>query len=70
KKQAPKRSRVVTNNSGVSFSIGDKVAHKKFGDGIISASKGEGDSQELDIIFTKVGIKRLLANFAPIEKKE
>ena len=70
KKQAPKRSRVVTNNSGVSFSIGDKVAHKKFGDGIISAIKGEGDSQELDIIFTKVGVKRLLANFAPIEKKE
>ncbi|TVT27669.1 DNA helicase PcrA [Salinicoccus cyprini] len=70
KKRMPKRSRIVTNNSGVSFAIGDKVSHKKFGDGIISAIKGEGDSQELDIIFTKVGVKRLLANFAPIEKKE
>ncbi|GAB3059612.1 DNA helicase PcrA [Salinicoccus sesuvii] len=70
KKRTPKRSRIVTNNSGVSFAIGDKVEHKKFGEGIISAIKGEGDSQELDIIFNKVGIKRLLANFAPIEKKE
>ncbi len=66
----PKRSRVLTNNSGVTFSIGDKVEHKKFGDGIISGIKGEGDSQELDIVFTKAGVKRLLANFAPIEKKE
>lgn len=70
KKRTPKRSRIVTNNSGVSFSIGDKVEHKKFGEGIISAIKGEEDSQELDIIFNKVGVKRLLANFAPIEKKE
>lgn len=65
-----KRSRVVTNNSGVSFTVGDKVEHKKFGEGIISGIKGEGDSQELDIIFTGVGVKRLLANFAPLTKKE
>ncbi|WP_411842354.1 DNA helicase PcrA [Salinicoccus sp. HZC-1] len=65
-----KRSRVVTNNSGVSFTVGDKVEHKKFGEGIISGIKGEGDSQELDIIFTTVGVKRLLANFAPLTKKE
>ncbi len=65
-----KKSRVITNNSGVSFTVGDKVEHKKFGDGIISGIKGEGDSQELDIIFTTVGVKRLLANFAPLTKKE
>ncbi|MET3111678.1 DNA helicase-2/ATP-dependent DNA helicase PcrA [Salinicoccus halitifaciens] len=61
---------VLTDNSGVTFKVGDKVAHKKFGDGIISNIKGEGDSKELDIIFTKEGPKRLLANFAPLEKKE
>ena len=61
---------MLTDNSGVTFKVGDKVAHKKFGDGIISNIKGEGDSKELDIIFTKEGPKRLLANFAPLEKKE
>lgn len=61
---------VLTDNSGVTFRVGDKVAHKKFGDGIISNIKGEGDSKELDIIFTQEGPKRLLANFAPLEKKE
>jgi DNA helicase-2/ATP-dependent DNA helicase PcrA len=64
------KSRIMTNNSGVEFKVGDKVTHKKFGDGIISNIKGEGDSKELDIIFTGEGPKRLLANFAPIEKKE
>lgn len=64
------KSRVMTNNSGVSFKVGDKVTHKKFGDGIISNIKGDGDSKELDIVFTSEGPKRLLANFAPIEKKE
>src|SRR5690625_836170 len=64
------RSRVITNNSGTRFTVGDKVEHKKFGEGIISDIKGEGDSQELDIIFTTVGVKRLLASFAPLTKKE
>lgn len=64
------KSRVMTNNSGVEFKVGDKVTHKTFGDGIISHIKGDGDSKELDIIFTGEGPKRLLANFAPIEKKE
>lgn len=65
-----KSSRVLTDNSGVSFKVGDKVSHNKFGDGIISNIKGEGDSKELDIVFTGEGPKRLLANFAPLEKKE
>lgn len=64
------KSRVMTNNSGVEFRVGDKITHKTFGEGIISHIKGDGDSKELDIIFTGEGPKRLLANFAPIEKKE
>ena len=71
KNRGPKKqSRVVSDNRDVSFSVGDKVEHKKFGEGIISNVQGEGDGQELDIIFTKEGVKRLLANFAPISKKE
>lgn len=51
------------------FSNGDKVAHKKWGTGTIVSVKGAGDDTELQIAFpAPVGIKRLLAQFAPIEK--
>ncbi|MFT8318994.1 MAG: DNA helicase PcrA [Sporolactobacillus sp.] len=48
---------------------GDKVMHKKWGQGTVVSTKGNGDSVELDIVFPKpVGLKRLLGAFAPIEK--
>lgn len=51
------------------FSNGDKVVHKKWGTGTIVSVKGTGEDTELQIAFpAPVGIKRLLAQFAPIEK--
>lgn len=48
---------------------GDKATHKKWGEGLVVSVKGTGDDVELDIAFpSPVGIKRLLAKFAPIEK--
>lgn len=48
---------------------GDKVRHKKWGEGTVVSTKGKGDSIELDIAFPNpVGLKRLLGAFAPIEK--
>ena len=70
KKRPRSKSQVFTDNSGVTFNVGDKVTHKTFGDGMITAINGSGNSEELDIVFSKVGPKRLLAKFAPIEKKE
>ncbi|MGP4071826.1 DNA helicase PcrA [Piscibacillus sp. B03] len=53
------------------WSPGDKVEHKKWGVGTIVKVVGEGDNQELDIAFpSPVGVKRLLANFAPVNKIE
>lgn len=55
--------------SGLNWTVGDKAAHKKWGTGTVVAVKGSGDSTELDIAFpSPTGIKRLLAQFAPIEK--
>ncbi|WP_223870024.1 DNA helicase PcrA [Paenibacillus sabuli] len=52
-----------------SFTAGDKVAHGKWGTGTIVAVKGEGNDMELQIAFpAPVGLKRLLAGFAPITK--
>ena len=51
------------------WSVGDKAVHKTWGTGMIVSVKGNGEEVELDIAFPNpVGIKRLLAKFAPIEK--
>ncbi|MDR0271198.1 DNA helicase PcrA [Paenibacillus sp.] len=50
---------------------GDKVAHGKWGTGTVVAVKGSGNDTELQIAFpAPVGVKRLLAGFAPITKVE
>ncbi|MDV6377737.1 DNA helicase PcrA [Sporosarcina sp. GW1-11] len=52
------------------WSPGDKATHKKWGVGTVVSVKGTADDLELDIAFPNpVGIKRLLAKFAPIEKQ-
>ncbi|RYM05166.1 DNA helicase PcrA [Sporolactobacillus sp. THM7-7] len=51
------------------WQTGDKVLHQKWGQGTVVSIKGSGDGVELDIAFPKpIGMKRLLATFAPIEK--
>lgn len=58
-----------TGGDKLSWKVGDKALHQKWGVGMVVSVKGEGDSIELDIAFPKpIGVKRLLAKFAPIEK--
>ncbi|WP_211750260.1 DNA helicase PcrA [Paenibacillus sp. Marseille-Q4541] len=53
------------------FAAGDKVQHGKWGVGTIVSIKGTGNDMELQIAFpAPVGLKRLLAGFAPITKVE
>ncbi|GIO57072.1 ATP-dependent DNA helicase PcrA [Paenibacillus rhizosphaerae] len=50
---------------------GDKVSHGKWGIGTVVSVKGSGNDTELQIAFpAPVGVKRLLAGFAPITKVE
>ncbi|MBT2711612.1 DNA helicase PcrA [Pseudomonas sp. ISL-88] len=59
-----------TGGDTLSWAVGDKAGHKKWGTGTVVSVKGEGESTELDIAFpSPVGVKRLLAAFAPIEKQ-
>jgi len=54
-----------------SFNVSDKVQHGKWGIGTIVSVKGTGNDTELQIAFpAPVGIKKLLASFAPITKVE
>ncbi|AOZ93322.1 DNA helicase PcrA [Paenibacillus crassostreae] len=50
---------------------GEKVSHGKWGIGVVVSVKGSGNDTELQIAFpAPVGVKRLLAGFAPITKVE
>jgi len=52
----------------VSYGIGEKVEHAKWGSGVIIGLKESKDDVELTISFQSVGIKKVLAKIAPISK--
>lgn len=55
----------------VGWKTGDKAQHGKWGIGTVVSMKGEGDDLELTIAFDQpIGLKRLLAKFAPISKMD
>lgn len=56
-------------SSETNWSIGDIALHKKWGEGTVLEVSGSGATQELKINFPEVGLKKLLASVAPIEKK-
>lgn len=71
KRPAPQpavQKKATTGAEQVTWKIGDKAKHKKWGVGTVVAVNGLGDDMELDVAFPAQGIKRLLAKFAPIEK--
>ncbi len=49
------------------YGEGVKVYHKKFGEGIITATEPEGDDLKVDITFDKFGHKRLMAKYSNLE---
>ena len=58
------------NNSNVDvtkYKEGQRIYHKKFGEGIITKLEKEGDDYKVDIEFNKFGHKRLMAQFAGLE---
>lgn len=57
------------SKEAVDWQIGDIAHHRKWGDGTVLAVTGSGKTQELKINFPEVGLKKLLASVAPIEKK-
>lgn len=61
--QAKKESKVDLSQ----YQEGQRVHHKKFGDGIITKLEKEGDDVKVDIEFDKAGHKRLMAQFANLE---
>ncbi|MBJ6745150.1 DNA helicase PcrA [Streptococcus sp. 121] len=57
-----------SKTSATAWEIGDQVSHRKWGQGTVLAVSGSGDAQELKISFPDMGVKKVLAALAPIEK--
>ena len=49
------------------YKEGQRIYHKKFGEGTINKIEEEGEDYKLDISFDKAGHKRLMARFANLE---
>ena len=54
----------------LTLKVGDHVCHNKFGPGIVMNCNPTRDDQELTVAFEEVGVKKLLASLAPLEKIE
>ena len=52
----------------ISFSAGERVHHKAFGDGMIINATKMGNDYMLEVAFDKVGTKKIMANFAGVQK--
>ena len=61
-------SKKVNTEADISkYKEGQRIYHKKFGEGIINKIEEEGEDYKLDISFDKAGHKRLMAKFANLE---
>lgn len=63
---APKRN--VPSMDMSSFKAGDRVRHRKFGDGTVVSAQAFGKDSILVIDFDTAGTKRLMAAFAKLER--
>jgi DNA helicase-2/ATP-dependent DNA helicase PcrA len=52
-----------------SFKLGDRVYHRKFGEGTVISVEVEGDDELVQVAFPEQGIKKLSASVALLEKR-
>lgn len=50
------------------YRAGDSVVHKTFGNGVVLSATAMGNDTLLEIAFDRVGTKKLMANFARLQK--
>lgn len=51
------------------YSVGDTVVHKSFGTGTVLSLKPIGNDILMEVAFDRAGTKKMMANFARLEKK-
>ncbi len=65
----PKKESKMELNGNITFKVGDRVKHKKFGAGLITAAESIGNDVRYEIAFDSVGTKNLLGLYAKLEKE-
>ncbi|MBQ3050018.1 MAG: UvrD-helicase domain-containing protein [Oscillospiraceae bacterium] len=68
RRDASKPGRPAAAPSGDSYSAGDMVNHKVFGNGMVISCVPVGNDHLLEISFDTVGTKKIMANFAKLKK--
>ncbi len=58
----------VKKADALSYTIGDRVAHSKFGEGTVTAITEGGRDYEVTVAFDRAGTRKLFASFANLEK--
>ncbi|MDX1693573.1 MAG: DNA helicase II, partial [Ketobacteraceae bacterium] len=53
--------------SGLPYNLGQRVHHKKFGEGVVLRIEGQGGNAQVQVMFDGVGEKRLVAQYAKLE---
>ncbi len=69
KKPYTSASSAQSSAGKTSYKSGDTVLHKTFGTGVILSTQPMGNDTLLEIAFNKAGTKKLMANFAKLEKQ-
>ncbi|MDO5015242.1 MAG: 3'-5' exonuclease [Clostridia bacterium] len=54
--------------ANVSYAVGEQISHKTFGKGVILNVEKMGNDSLLEIAFDNVGVKKIMANYARLEK--
>lgn len=66
--QVEKMAARIASAHAESFAAGDRIRHKVFGEGTVITAKVMGNDTLLEIAFDTVGTKKIMANFAKVEK--
>ncbi len=52
----------------LSLKVGDDIVHAKWGEGVVTGTRGSGDKTEITVRFPSLGEKTLLLSLAPIKR--
>lgn len=59
----------AAQKNNIDFKVGDTVCHKSFGSGTVLTVTPMGGDMLLEVAFDKAGTKKMMANYARLEKK-
>ena len=58
----------TVSGEGPGYDVGDRVKHMKFGEGSVTAMTAGGRDYEVTVQFDEVGVKKMFATFAKLQK--